>query len=300
MIEQHALTESERSFNQSILYGRDLDERAIKDEVFRLPMMASRQVVIVREAQAFKKLDEFLEKYLAKPVASTILVLAVKGKKLDKRKKVSKMLTDTAVVLQTARLYEDKVPEWIESYLSQAGYKANKNSIQLLADYLGTEISVITNEISKLMLNIEKTKEITADDIEKYIGISKDYNAFELAKQLGYRDAEKAFRVVNYFNANSKANHIVLTLSNLQLFFMQLLQFNGMKHLPDRDISGRPGWWPDKLKQFRTASNNYSVRQVENVLCLLSEYDLRSKGVGNKDTSNESLLTELVAKILYC
>lgn len=299
-IEENVLNESERSFNQTVLYGKDIaDTPQLMDEVYRLPMMSAMQVVILKEAQAFKKLDEFLEKYLQKPVKSTLLVIAVKDKKLDKRKKVTKILTENAVVLETIRMKEKDMPVWIQQYLSSEGYSAGPDALQTFCDYLGTEISVITNELSKLMLNKPKGSTITSEDIEKYIGISKDYNNFELQKALALKDNMKAFRIVNYFNSNQKENPLVVTISTLHTFFSTLFQFHYIKNLSEKELQSQFGLWPEKLKEYRAASVNYNLRKTEDIIRLIAEYDLRSKGVSNTNVESASLLQELICRIIY-
>lgn len=297
-IDTYALQESEKSFNQTVLYGADIDVRRLMDECMRLPMMAPRQVVIVKEAQQIKKFDEF-EKYINKPIASTILVLVHKGKFPDKRKTISKLILKNGVVLETKRMYDNEMPAWINKYISSLGFTIQPNAVQLLAEYLGTEISVITNEVSKLILNKNAGDSITIDDIEKNVGISKEFNSFELQKALSTKDATLAFRIVNYFEANPKNNPPVLTISNLFTYFSTLQLMHHSSDTSDAAFMRDFRLWKQILPQYRIALRNHSPRKVENILLEIASIDLRSKGVGNVNIEGTELLKELVAYILY-
>jgi DNA polymerase-3 subunit delta len=297
-IEEHSLSESEKSFNMSILYGADVDVKRLMDECMRLPMMAPRQVVIVKEAHQIKKIEEF-EKYVLKPNPSTLLVLASKSKFPDKRKNFSKSLLKSGVVLETKRLYDNQVPAWIENYISSLGFKASPDAVQLLADYLGTEISVITNEVSKLILNKNKGEQITLDDIEKNVGISKDFNVFELQKALCFKDKTTSYRIANYFEANKKNNPLVVTLSNLQTLFTTIFQMQHLSKIDDASLMSNFRLWPALVPQYKAALKNYKMRKTEDVLMDIATFDLRSKGVGNTNVEEGALLKELISKILY-
>ncbi|MEI6310764.1 MAG: DNA polymerase III subunit delta [Bacteroidota bacterium] len=297
-IEAHALSESEKSFNQTILYGADTDVRRLMDECMRLPLMAPRQVVIVKEAQQLKKMDD-LENYILKPSPTTLLVLASKAKFPDKRKSFSKSIIKNGVVLETKRMYDNQAPVWIENHINALGYKVSKEAIQLLADYLGTEISIITNEVSKLVINKNKGEAISLEDIEKNVGISKDFNSFELNKAISLKDIQTTFRIANYFEANPKNNPIVVTLSNLQSFFTTIFQMHHMSQISDAALMSEFRLWPAILPQYKAALRHYPLRKTENILIEIANYDLRSKGIGNVNIEHGQLLKELMAKILY-
>ncbi len=297
-IETTVLTESERSFNQSVLYGGDITAGQLIDEVYRPPMMSPYLVVIVKEAQNIKKIEDF-EKYFEKPIKSTILVLAAKGKKLDKRRKMTAALIKNAVVLETKRIYENQVPTWIEQYLHTHGCKASPQAVQMMADYLGNEISVITNEIDKLLINIKKENIISVDDVEKNIGISKDYNNFELQKALSYKDPVKAMRIITYFNSNPKNNPIILTLMALQTYFNTLFSMQFKRQVGDKELMSEFRLWPDAFQQYKVALKNFDLARNEQILLKIAEMDLRSKGVGNGHAEHGELLKELVFDILY-
>jgi DNA polymerase III subunit delta len=297
-IESTVLTESERSFNQSVLYGGEITAGQLIDEVYRPPMMSPYLVVIVKEAQNIKKIEEF-EKYFEKPIKSTILVLAAKGKKLDKRRKMTAALIKNAVVLETKRIYENQVPAWIEQYLQTHGCKASPQAVQMMADYLGNEISVITNEIDKLLINIKKENIISIDDVEKNIGISKDYNNFELQKALSYKDPVKTMRIITYFNSNPKNNPIILTIMALQTYFNTLFSMQFKRNIGDKELMSEFRLWADALQQYKAALKNFDLARNEQILLKIAEMDLRSKGVGNGHAEPGELLKELVFDILY-
>jgi len=297
-IENTVLTESEKSFNQSVLYGGEITAGQLIDEVYRPPMMSPYLVVIVKEAQNIKKIEEF-EKYFEKPIKSTILVLAAKGKKLDKRRKMTAALIKNAVVLETKRIYENQVPAWIEQYLQTHGCKASPQAVQMMADYLGNEISVITNEIDKLLINIKKENIISIDDVEKNIGISKDYNNFELQKALSYKDPVKTMRIITYFNSNPKNNPIILTLMALQTYFNTLFSMQFKRNVGDKELMSEFRLWPDAFQQYKAALKNFDLARNEQILLKIAEMDLRSKGVGNGHAEPGELLKELVFDILY-
>jgi len=297
-IENTVLTESEKSFNQSVLYGGEITAGQLIDEVYRPPMMSPYLVVIVKEAQNIKKIEEF-EKYFEKPIKSTILVLAAKGKKLDKRRKMTAALIKNAVVLETKRIYENQVPAWIEQYLQTHGCKASPQAVQMMADYLGNEISVITNEIDKLLINIKKENIISIDDVEKNIGISKDYNNFELQKALSYKDPVKTMRIITYFNSNPKNNPIILTIMALQTYFNTLFSMQFKRNIGDKELMSEFRLWADALQQYKAALKNFDLARNEQILLKIAEMDLRSKGVGNGHAEPGELLKELVFDILY-
>lgn len=297
-IENTVLSDGEKSFNQTVLYGGEISIGQLIDEVYRPPMMSPYLVVIVKEAQHLKKLEEF-EKYFEKPIKSTILVMAVKGRKLDRRKKVTNILLKNAIVLETKRIYENQVPAWIEQYLGSLNYKATPPAIQMMAEYLGNEISVITNEIEKLLLNKNKGEQITIDDVENNIGISKDYNNFELQKALSFKDVEKTIRIVQYFASNEKSNPLILTLMALQSYFTTLYLMQYKRGISDKELMSEFRLWADALKQYKVALQHFSIEKNEKILLKIAEMDLRSKGLGNGNAESNELLKELVCDILY-
>jgi DNA polymerase-3 subunit delta len=208
-------------------------------------------------------------------------------------------LIKNAVVLETKRIYENQVPAWIEQYLQTHGCKASPQAVQMMADYLGNEISVITNEIDKLLINIKKENIISIDDVEKNIGISKDYNNFELQKALSYKDPVKTMRIITYFNSNPKNNPIILTLMALQTYFNTLFSMQFKRNVGDKELMSEFRLWPDAFQQYKAALKNFDLARNEQILLKIAEMDLRSKGVGNGHAEPGELLKELVFDILY-
>lgn len=298
-IEKNVLSESEKSFNFSVLYGRDVDHQAVIDTARRYPMMAERQVVILKEAQDMRDLKK-LEKYLENPSPTTLLLICHKHKKLDTRTKFGKLLNKKAVVFESKKLYDNQIPDWISKQLKSKSYSINPDAGNLMAEYLGTDLSKISNELEKMVINLPKGTSITIEHVQKNIGISKDYNVFELQNALGARDIVKANRIINYFTANPKENPLPKVTGALYNFFSKVFVLNSLANASENDqIKGlglRSAWF---LKDYKRAAKNYNRSRSENVIALLREYDLKSKGVNRESTSEGELLKELIYKILH-
>ncbi|MBK9733000.1 MAG: DNA polymerase III subunit delta [Chitinophagaceae bacterium] len=301
-IENNLLPESERSFNQTVLYGKDTSVNEIRQRAMNYPMFSNYQVLIVKEAQMLKKWDELLP-YVEKPVKTTILVLCHRYDNFDKRTKVGKLLKDSSasVLMTTKKLYDNQVPDWIHQYLQERGFKIEQHAASLLVEYVGNELSRVSNELEKLMLNVKSGKQISVDDIEKNIGISKEYNTFELSKALGLKDVLKANRIVSYFNANPKSSPLVLTIGSLFGYFSKIYLMHQAKPKTDSEIVSVLGIksFPMIINEYKSASRNYSPQKTEQVIALLQDYDLRSKGVNDTGSEEGALLKELVYKILH-
>lgn len=320
-IENHVLSEMEKEFNQTVLYGRDVDVSTIISNAKRYPMMSNFQVVIVREAQDVKDLfprkkkggddddddnqknddteKDPLTEYLRKPQRSTILVFCYKYKTVDKRTKSGKLIEKETVFFESKRLYADKIAPWISAYVKSRGYRIGESAAQLLAEYLGVDLSKVSNELDKLMINIAAGSDITAELIERSIGISKDFNVFELQEALAKRDFLKANRIVNYFGANPKTNPLVLTLAALNSYFTKIITYHVYKGKPGINLAVMLGVNPFFMKDYDIAARNYSLDATIKIIGLLHEYDLRSKGVNNLNTTEVDLLKEMVYKILH-
>ncbi len=305
-IENHVLTDSEKGFNQTVLYGKDTDIVTVLNAAKRYPMMADYQVVMVKEAQDMKwgkedddkkGINPFLS-YLDKPLPSTVLVFAYKHGKFDKRKKAYKAISKSGLVFESSSLYDNKIPAWIESYVADKKYRMNAQASAMLAEYLGNDLQKIANELDKLMLNIPAGKEIVLKDIQDNIGISKEYNVFELQAALTRRDVLKANQIVNYFEANPKANPIVLILSNLYNYFSKVLLFHYLRNKPAADAAREMGVNPYFMKDYELTSRTYDQWKLMQIIGLLKEYDLKSKGVDSNATHGE-LMKELVFKIMH-
>jgi DNA polymerase-3 subunit delta len=263
--------------------------------------MAARQVVVLREAQDFKDWDE-LENYLNRPVPSTVFLVAYKST-IDKRRKFAKTVTksDSILYFESNPIKEWDIENWMKQYVAEKGYKISTVTAALLKEYLGTQLQVIVNELSKLMLNIPKGKEITAEDIEKWIGISKEFNVFELTKSLGARDVLKAQKFVNYCRANTKSNPLPMVIGTLYTYYSKLYLMALEPSAPDQRILALAGLAPTNrsaLMDYRNALRNYPLKRVERALSLLQEYDLKFKGVNNVSMDEGQLLQEMVIKIL--
>ncbi|MGB7394587.1 MAG: DNA polymerase III subunit delta, partial [Pricia sp.] len=292
------LQEEEKGFNQMILYGKDVSVDDIVSNAKRYPMMADRQVIIVKEAQHLSRTIEQLAKYAENPQTTTVLVVCYKYKKIDKRKTLYKTVCKKGVVFESKTMYEDRVPDWIRKHLQAKGYSISHKAAILLTEYLGTDLSRINNELEKLQFVLPKNSEITPEDIETHIGISKDYNNFELKKAIGERNVVKATRIINYFSQNPKDNPFVLTVTLLNSFFTQLLQYHGLSDHSSKNVASALRINPYFVNEYRTAARNYPMKRVSGIVSHLREMDLKGKGVGANAASQADLLKELLVKII--
>ncbi|MGB5661806.1 DNA polymerase III subunit delta [Eudoraea sp.] len=298
-ISDNILTEEEKGFNQMVLYGKETSLEQVLANAKRYPMMSERQVVIVKEAQHLSRNIEELSSYAVNPQTSTVLVFCYKYKKLDKRKKLHKtLLGNGSVIFDSKKLYENQVSDWIRLTLKQKGYAISHKASVLLVEYLGTDLSRINNELEKLQLVLPKNTEINPDLIEKHIGISKDYNNFELKKAIGEKNIVKATRIINYFAQNPKDNPFVVTVSLLHNFFTQLLQYHGLSDHSPKNVASALRINPYFVGEFQIASKNYPMKRVSNIIAYLREMDLKGKGVGAYNISQADLLKELLVKII--
>jgi DNA polymerase III subunit delta len=296
-ISEHVLSAEERSFNQLVLYGRDTDIKLIVSSAKRYPMMASRQVIIVREAQQLRSL-EGLEFYMSAPMPSTVLVFAYKYKKLDKRTKLAKLLAEKSVILESDKLREDKVPAWILGYLKERGYSSDQKTATLLVDFLGNDLGKIGNELDKLILVVPAgSKVITAELIEKNIGISKDYNSFELNRALATGDLVKSGRIVRYFTNNPKNNPFILTIASLFYYFTKILLYHGLADKSKENVARELGINPYFVGEYVQAAGQFPLAKTRKIISWLREYDLKSKG--GSMASDGDLLRELIFKITH-
>lgn len=296
--EKNILDETEREFNLQVLYGRDIDVQTVISEAKRYPMMSDRQVVIVKEAQNIRNIED-LESYVTNPLDSTVLVICYKYKTLDKRKSFPKTLSKKGVLFESKKLYENKVPDWINAYLKEKNYSASPKSTQLLTEYLGADLGKIANELDKLMINLPEGSEISPDHIQNNIGISKDYNTFELNDALAKQDVLKANRIVNYFAANSKDHPIPVTIAALYSFFVKIMQYSYLQDKSRENAARALGVNPFFLNDYVNAARNYPPNRVKNIISILREYDLRFKGVDNASADEGALLKEMVYRILH-
>ena len=295
---KNILEPQEKEFNQSVLYGKEVDVAQIIAEAKQFPFGATHRVVIVKEAQNIKNIEE-LESYLNNPQPSTILVMCYKYKKLDKRKKFTKTLEKKTLLFESKGLYDNQVPDWIAKHLAEKGYQIEEKASFMLAEFLGTELANISNELDKLMVIVKKEEKITASIIEKNIGISKDYNIFEFQQALGGKNILKSNQIVNHFSANPKAHPLVVTLGMLFSFFQKIMTYHSLKDKSKNSVAAQLKVNPYFVQQYNRAAYNYSQNKLFDIFTLLKVYDLKSKGVNNTSTNDGELLKELVYKILH-
>lgn len=297
-IQDNVLEESEKGFNQMVLYGRDVTIEDIVSNAKRYPMMAEKQVVIIKEAQDLSRTIEKLADYAKNPQPSTVLVINYKYKTIDKRKALYKTLNKVGVVYESKKLYDNQVLDWIRRVLAGQGYTITPKAAQMLVEFLGTDLSKIENELNKLKIVLPANSQITPEAIEENIGISKDFNNFELRKAIGERNLEKAFKIVKYFADNPKDNPMVVTVSMLFGFFSQLLQFHGLSDKSPRSVASILKINPYFVNEYISAARNFSMKKVSEVIGVLREFDVRSKGVGSNAVPQGDLLKELIFRIL--
>ena len=299
-IHDNVLTDAEKSFNQTVLYGKDTEISTVINTAKRFPMMANHQVVIVKEAQNIKKIEDLIH-YADNPLQSTLLVINYKYKTLDKRKKLYKIINEKGILFEAKKLYENEVPSWINAYLKNKSRTIDPSAGMLLTEYLGNDLSKIANELDKLIITLPEGEfNITTTHIERNIGISKDYNNFELHKALTQKNVLKANRIVNYFGANPKDNPFTLTISTLYHFYSKVLTYHFIKDKRDRrSVAAALKVNPFFVGDYEKAAKNYNPKKTVEIISLLREYDLKSKGYKNVSTSHGELLKELVYKILH-
>jgi DNA polymerase-3 subunit delta len=301
LLEEYALNDMERAFNQTIVYGKDVNARQIMEICGRLPLMAERQLVIIKEAQALSFKEDEEKQYLAylkNPVKSTVLVFAFKHGTPDGRKKFGQEVKKKALYFESKPFYDNQVAPWIKTWVTNKKYRIDDQAADLLVEFTGNDISKLVNELSKLILNKQPGATITTDDIEEGVGLSKEYNSFELSNALAGRDITRAYRITNYFVANPKSGPMVLVLGNLQSFFGKLFIYRQNRGEDDKELAAAMKVNPFFMKEYKAASKNFTDQKLEQIFYILEEYDLRLKGVNNTSIKEGELLKEMVARIL--
>lgn len=316
LLENAVLDEMEKEFNQTVLYGKDTDLVTLAGASKRYPMMSNYQVVIVKEAQeikgiAGKEKDEEegksskekdtnpLLSYMLQPLSSTVLVLCMKYKSLDKRGKLYKAIEKSGIVFESKKMYDDKLPRWIETYLAEKKHLIQPKASVLMAEHLGNDLSRIANECDKLLINIKPGETIDVKHIEENIGISKEFNIFELQKTIGQRDILMSARIVNYFRDNPKSNPLPLTFGNLYAFFAKLMLYHSLTDKSKNNVASALKVNPFFVDDYVTAARNYSPAKLVEIVGLMREYDLKSKGVGSSSAEPGELIREMVYKIMH-
>ena len=296
-IEQNVLTEDEKGFNQTVLYGRDVTIEDIISTAKRFPMMAERQVVIVKEAQDLLRTIEQIERYTDDPVPTTVLVFCYKYKTIDKRKKFTKNIEKMGVLFESKKLYENQVGDWITRLLKSKGYGIEPKATAMLVEFLGTDLSKINNELEKLQIVLPKQSTITAKDIEENIGFSKDFNVFELRKAIGERNQLKAYQIVQYFSENPKENPILMVTALIFGYFQQLLQYHGLKDKSSKNVAAALKINPYFTKDYELAARNFPMKKVSAAIAKLRDMDVKSKGVGAANLPLNDLYKELLTTL---
>jgi DNA polymerase-3 subunit delta len=295
--EHHILNENEMSFNLSIFYGRDAAWTDVINACRRYPMFAERQVVLLKEAQQMRDVEK-LETYVENPLSSTVFIVSYKHKKVDGRTKFAKLLKEKGVLISTKKLYDNQLPEWTQELVQSKGFSVSPKGLALLVDHIGNDLTRIENEIEKISVNLGKRKMITEEDIEEFVGVSKEFNVFELQSALAKKDLSKAIRIIQYFEANPKAGPIQFILPSLYGFFSKVFMVFGATTTDEKAIATEIGVSPFFSKEYLQAAKVYNYKEVENAILLLHNYNLKSIGVNDTGTEDASLMKEMVAKII--
>jgi DNA polymerase-3 subunit delta len=298
MLEENVLEEDYRAFNQLVMYGRDVDVLTIANQARTYPMSGNYQLLIVKEAQDVKDIEK-LEPYLANLPKSTILVINYKYKKIDGRKSFAKQIDKKGVLFESKKLYDNNIPDWINKYLQQKNYTISPKASQIMADFLGTDLHKVRNELEKLMISLPPKSRITDDEVERNVGISKDYNFFELQKALGSRDILKANRIVNYFGSNKKENPILKTVILIYNFYLKVLKYHYATDKSKNAVASVLGVNPFFIGDYQEAAKNYSIAKIVDIIAVLREYDLKAKGYGSNSVDDSELYKELIFKIMH-
>jgi DNA polymerase III subunit delta len=295
--ESHILNESETGFNLTVFYGKDADWAAVINSCRRYPMFADRQVVLLKEAQQMRDIEK-LEAYIENPLISTIFVVSYKEKKVDGRTRLAKLLKEKGVVLTTKKLYDNQLPEWTEELVQAKEHTISQKALMLLVDHIGNDLSRIENEIDKILINLSNRKTITEEDVEKYVGVSKDFNVFELQAALATKNLPKAIQIIQYFEANPKVAPIQLILPSLYSFFSKVFMIYGLNARDEKTAAASLDINPFFIKDYLKAASIYSYPEVERLILLLSEYNLKSIGINSFGNTDASLLKEMVVKMI--
>lgn len=303
-LENKVIPESARSFNQFVLYGKDHDVASVLSHAKRFPFMADRQLIVVKEAHKLagladgKEAQKWLEDYLAQPLVSTVLVFCYQAN-VDERKSFFKALNAHGITMQSKKLYDNKLPDWIGAYCKSEGVKISPKAIEMLAENIGADLKRLASEIDKIMINLKAGEGIDGDIVEKYVGISKEYNTFELQKALAQRDVVKANRIVNSFAANTKEHPIVMTVAVLYGYFCKVLMTHMTPDKSEKELASLLGVNPFFVKDYINAARNYPVPKLLEIITILKVTDAKAKGVDSGSISEPELYKELVYSIMH-
>ncbi|MFM2338172.1 MAG: polymerase subunit delta [Bacteroidota bacterium] len=295
--EHHILSESEASFNLSIFYGKDANWAEVVNACRRYPMFAERQVVILKEAQQMKDVTK-LEGYIDNPLSTTLFIVCYKEKKIDARTKFAKTVKEKGVLFSTKKMYDRELPAWAQEMIKERGLTITPKGLALLVEHIGNDLSRIENEIEKLSINLGKRTNITEDDIENYIGVSKEYNIFELQAAMAAKDLSRAIKIIQYFDSNPKAAPLQLVLPSLYGFFSKVFMVFGANSNDEKTVASVIGVNPFFVKDYLQAARKYGYAGVEKGLLLLHQYNLKSIGIGSIHTDGGALLKEMTVKMM--
>ncbi len=295
--EHKILNESEASFNLSVFYGKDADWANIVNACMGYPMFGDRKVVLLKEAQQMKDIDK-LEGYIQRPLASTVLVVSYKDKKLDARTKFSKAVKQHGELFSTKKIYENQLPEWTKEMIESFGLTINHNALLILVDHIGNDLSRLKNEIEKISINLHKRKNITEEDIENYVGVSKEFNVFELQDAISQKNLPKAIRIIQYFESNPKAAPLQLILPTLYTYFSKIYTAAAQNDYNENTLKSFFYNNPFAAKQALTAIKNYGFSGAEKIILLLHEYNLKGIGINSSTNEDGELLKEMAVKIM--
>ena len=296
LLNENVLSDDQESFNKTILYGKDTSVENIISHCKRYPLMSDYQLVVVKEAQDLSRNNELLSEYVLNPLMSTILVINYKYKTLDKRKKLYKNIQKFGNVIDCKKIYENHVPNWVENQLKKDLFTIDPKACYMLVDFLGNDLKKIDNQLNKLKINCLNDKNITPNDIEQYVGISKDFNVFELRSAIGNKDLNKALKICDYLSSNNKQT-IQITLTSIFNYFVQLFQYHSLKNKTKNNVAAVIGVNPFFVKDYVETSKNFSMKKISNIISLIKDCDLKSKGLSSTNISNKDLLRQLMVQI---
>lgn len=296
--EKRILTEEQASFNLTVFYGKDAKIEDILNACRRYPMFSDKQVVILREAQQIKDIEKF-EHYIDNPLSSTIFIVAYKEKSLDKRKSFAKLVQKKTVMVTTKKLYDNELPEWTASLIRKKGFNIKPKALQILVDHIGNDLQRIEKEIDKICINLNGKTSITEDDIENFVGVSKEFNIFELQFALISKDLPKCLTIINYFASNPKAVPIQIIMPTLYAYFSKLYVASSSSSRDESSVAALLGIKGFFVKQYMLGMQKYTPSEVEKVILLLHHYNLKSIGIGRSDATDASLMKEFIAKVIY-
>ena len=298
LLQDQILSEEEKSFNQTILYGKDTSITELVSLCKRYPINSKYQTVFLKEAQDLSRQIEVLSEYALNPMMSTVLIINYKYKRLDKRKKLFKNIQKFGIILDCKKMYENKIPMWITDVLKKDNYTIDYKSSFILTEYLGNDLNKINNQLNKLKILCSKEKIIDSKLIEKNIGISKEYNVFELRNAIGQKNFKKSIEISNYLSSNTSKHPVQLILSSIFNYFIQIFQLHCINNKSESNISKVLGINPYFVNEYLNASKKYSMKNISKIISLINECDLKSKGVGVPKISNNDLLRQLITQII--